>query len=149
MENYVNNVIGTVEQIEQMFCDVNSKNLGLICDPTNYFDEKAMQDIDGTINHVFDRLAPYMKIAHAKDIRIATNTAEKHADIDADASHSFRGSGGVELPAAGLGVLNYDLYVKRLAEQHPNIPLIIEHLDEGDIERAKRFTDDTLRRMGV
>lgn len=45
--------------------------------------------------------------------------------------------------------MNYDLYVKRLAEQHPNIPLIIEHLDEGDIERAKRFTDDTLRRMGV
>ena len=29
------------------------------------------------------------------------------------------------------------------------IPLIIEHLDEGDIERAKRFTDDTLKRAGV
>lgn len=149
IENYVNNVIGTVEQVEQMFRDVNSPNLGLICDPTNYFDEKAMQDIDGTIDHIFDRLSPYMKIAHAKDIKLAVDTGEKHADIDADASHSFRGSGGVELPAAGLGVLNYERYVKRLAETHPNIPLIIEHLDEGDIERAKRFTDGVLKKVGV
>lgn len=149
IENYVNNVIGSVEQVEQMFRDVNSPNLGLICDPTNYFDEKAMQDIDGTIDHIFDRLSPYMKIAHAKDIKLATDTSEKHADIDADASHSFRGSGGVELPAAGLGVLNYERYVKRLAETHPNIPLIIEHLDEGDIERAKKFTDVVLKKVGV
>ena len=55
----------------------------------------------------------------------------------------------MELPAAGLGILNYELYVKRLAVEHPNIPLIIEHLDEGDIERAKRFTDGVLKRMGV
>jgi hypothetical protein len=39
--------------------------------------------------------------------------------------------------------------VKRLAEKHPNIPLIIEHLDEGDIDRAKRFIVDTLKRVGV
>ena len=149
VENYVNNVIGSVEQVEQMFKDVNSKHLGLICDPTNYFDENTIQDVDGTINKIFDRLSPYMKIAHAKDIKLAEDTGEKHANIDADASHTFRGSGGVELPAAGLGILNYDLYVKRLAEEHPNIPLIIEHLDEGDIERAKKFTDSVLKRVGV
>ncbi len=149
VENYVNNVIGTVEQIERMFADVGSEHVGLICDPTNYFDEAAMHDIGGTLTHVFDRLSPYMKIAHAKDIKLATDTSEKHADIDADASHSFRGSGGVELPAAGLGVLDYDLYVQLLAKSHPNIPLIIEHLDEGDIERAKCFVDNTLKRVGV
>ena len=55
----------------------------------------------------------------------------------------------MELPAAGLGVLNYELYVKRLAEEHPNIPLIIEHLDEGDIARAQRYVNGVLKRMGV
>ena len=149
VENYVNNVIGSVEQVEQMFRDVNSRHLGLICDPTNYFDLAAMDDIDGTLNRIFDRLSPYMKIAHAKDIKLAVDTGEKHADIDADASHSFRGAGSVELPAAGLGVLNYELYVKRLAEEHPNIPLIIEHLDEGDIARAQRYVNGVLKRMGV
>ena len=149
VENYVNNVIGSVEQIERMFRDVNSKSLGLICDPTNYFDDNTINDVDGTLRKIFDRLGDKMVIAHAKDIKRAVDTSEKHADIDADASHSFRGSGSVELPAAGLGILNYDLYVELLAKKTPNIPLIIEHLDEGDIERAKRFVDATLRKVGV
>lgn len=75
--------------------------------------------------------------------------SEKHADIDADESHSFRGSGDVELPAAGLGSLNYDLYVRLLAKHHPNMPLIIEHLDEGGIPRAKEFVDGVLKNAGV
>ena len=149
VENYVNNVIGSVEQVERMFKEVGCDHLGLICDPTNYFDENTIQDVDGTLNHIFDRLSDHMVIAHAKDINLTEDLGEKHADIDADASHTFRGSGAVELPAAGLGILNYDLYVKRLAEKHPNIPLIIEHLDEGDIDRAKRFIVDTLKRVGV
>ncbi len=149
VENYVNNVIGSVGQVQRMFRDVGSENLGLICDPTNYFDDGNIDAVDETLRDIFDKLSPHMKIAHAKDIRRAADTAEKHADIDADASHSFRGSGGVELPAAGLGVLNYDLYVELLAQRHPNIPLIIEHLDEGDIDRAKAFVDGSLRRAGV
>ena len=98
---------------------------------------------------MFDRLAPYMKIAHAKDCKLADDTSEKHADIDADESHSFRGSGAVELPAAGLGCLNYDLYLQLLAKHHPNMPLIIEHLDEGDIPRAKAFIDEKLKKYGI
>jgi hypothetical protein len=41
------------------------------------------------------------------------------------------------------------LYVKLLAKHHPNIPLIIEHLDEGDIPRAKKFVDGVLKRRGA
>lgn len=149
VENYVNNIIGSVEQIETMFKEVHSPALGLLCDPTNYYDERTIKDVDGTLTHVFDRLSPFMKIAHAKDIALAKDTAEKHADIDADESHTFRGSGAVELPAAGLGILNYDLYAKLLSKDHPNIPLIIEHLDMDDIPRAKGFIDDTLKRVGV
>ena len=150
VENYINNVIGSVAQVERMFREVSSPALQLICDPTNYYDLEHIQDVDGTLREIFaSPNADRMVIAHAKDIKLAEDTSEKHADIDADASHSFRGSGSVELPAAGLGVLNYDLYVKLLAEKHPNIPLIIEHLDEGDIDRAKRFVDATLRRIGV
>lgn len=149
VENYVNNVIGSAAQIERMFADVDSKALSLICDPTNYFDETNINDVDGTLHSIFERIADHMVIAHAKDIKLAQDTSEKHADIDADESHSFRGSGAVELPAAGLGILNYELYVKLLAEKHPNIPLIIEHLDEGDIDRAKRFVDTTLKKVGV
>ncbi len=149
IENYVNNVIGSVEKCQRLFKDVSSKNLGLICDPTNFFTEKNIGDMDNELYKIFHALAPYFKIAHAKDCKVTQDFSEKHANIDADESHTFRGSGGVELPAAGLGVLNYELYVKLLAEAYPNIPLIIEHLDEGDIPRAKSFVDGCLKKIGV
>ena len=149
VENYVNNVIGSIEQIQRLFADINMPNLKLICDPTNYFTEELMHDIDGELQRIFCALSDKMVIAHAKDIKFAEDFGVKQADIDADESHIFRGSGAVELPAPGLGCLNYDLYVKLLAKYHPNIPLIIEHLDEGDIPRAKKFVDGVLKRQGV
>jgi sugar phosphate isomerase/epimerase len=105
--------------------------------------------VDETINRIFDTLGDRIKIAHAKDIKPAEDTGEKHADIDASESHTFRGAGAVELPAPGLGILNYDLYLARLGKLHPNIPIIIEHLDETDIPRAKKFLDDKLKSVGV
>jgi len=149
IENYVNNVIGSVAQVKRLFADVNSPNLGLLCDPTNYFDDSNIDNVDETLRLIFSELAPMMKIAHAKDCKRAADLSEKHADIDADESHTFRGAGSVELPAAGLGILNYPLYVELLAKHHPNMPLIIEHLDEADIPRAKGFVDSVLRRVGV
>jgi len=149
VENYINNVIGSVEQIQRLFSDINMPNLKLICDPTNYFTDDNFDDVDGQLNRIFNALSDKMVIAHAKDIKRAENHAVKEADIDADESHRFRGAGSVELPAPGLGKLNYDLYVQLLASKHPNIPLIIEHLDEDDIPRAKAFVDNVLRRNGV
>ena len=100
-----------------------------------------------------DTLGDRIKIAHAKDVkRSGGDTSEKHADIgdeDALESHTFRGVGAIELPAPGLGSLNYDLYLRRLARRHPNIPIIIEHLDETDVPRAKKFLDGKLRANGV
>jgi len=148
VENYVNNIIGTVDQLLRLFSDVNHNSLGLLMDPTNYFSDANIDDVDGELNRIFNALGDKIKVAHAKDCKRAENVEEKHADIDASESHTFRGAGSVELPAPGLGILNYDLYLKRLSEFHPNIPLIIEHLDESDIPRAKKFIDDKLKKTG-
>jgi len=148
VENYVNNIIGTVNQLLRLFADVNHHSLGLLMDPTNYFSDVNINDVDGELNRIFNALGDRIRIAHAKDCKRAENIAEKHADIDADESHTFRGAGSVELPAPGLGILNYDLYLMRLFAIHPNIPIIIEHLDEADIPRAKKFIDDKLKKAG-
>lgn len=148
VENYVNNIIGTVDQLLRLFSDVNHNSLGLLMDPTNYFSDANIDDVDGELNRIFNALGDKIKVAHAKDCKRAENVEEKHADIDASESHTFRGAGSVELPAPGLGILNYDLYLKRLSEFHPNIPLIIEHLDESDIPRAKKFIDNKLKKIG-
>lgn len=149
IENYVNNIVGSVDQVLRLFADINHPGLGLLMDPTNYFTGQNIDNMDEELNRIFNALGGYIRIAHAKDCKRTADTSEKHADIDATESHTFRGAGDVELPATGLGVLNYELYLKRLSELHPNIPIIIEHLDETDIPRAKKFLDDTLKKIGV
>ncbi|OYR12358.1 sugar phosphate isomerase/epimerase family protein [Brucella grignonensis] len=153
LETYVNNVVGSVEETVKMFAQVDHPGLGLLMDPTNYFETHNIDRMDEILNQVFDTLSDKIKIGHAKDVkRSGDDKTEKHADIgDADAleSHTFRGVGEIELPAPGLGSLNYDLYLKRLAQKHPNIPMLIEHLDEADVPRAKKFLDGKLRAQGL
>lgn len=149
VENYVNNVIGTIDQVLRMFSDIGDHpGLGLLMDPTNYFNDSNIDKVDDTINKMFDALEDKIKIAHAKDCKRTESVEEKHAELDASEAHTFRGAGAVELPAPGLGVLNYDLYLERLHKLHPNIPIIIEHLDESDIPRAKKFLDGKLKAVG-
>jgi sugar phosphate isomerase/epimerase len=148
VENYVNNIIGSVDAVLKLFATVDHPGLGLLMDPTNFFTGANIGNMDHELNRIFDALGDKIKVAHAKDCKLTTDTSEKHANIDATESHTFRGAGDVELPAAGLGVLNYELYLKRLSKIYPNIPIIIEHLDESDIPRAKRFLDDKLKKIG-
>lgn len=152
LETYVNNVVGSVEETVRMFAQVDHPGLGLLMDPTNYFEDHNIDQMDKVLNQVFDTLADKVRIAHAKDVARAKDTSEKHADIgddDALASHTFRGVGAIALDAPGMGVLNYDLYLKRLAEKSPNIPVIIEHLDEADAPRSKAFLDGKFKAQGV
>src|ERR1044071_1607687 len=149
VETYVNNVIGSIEETLQLFADVTDPHLGLLMDPTNYFEEHNIDQMDKTLNQIFNALSHRIKISHAKDVKKAEAAhGVQMASIDASEAHALRGVGMIELPAPGLGSLNYDLYLKRLSRDHPNIPIIIEHLDETDVPRAKQFLDSKLLNNG-
>ena len=149
VETYVNNVIGSVEETLRLFADINDPHLGLLMDPTNYFEEHNIDQMDKTLNQIFNALSDRVKISHAKDVkRAATSQGVQMANIDASEGHALRGVGMIELPAPGLGSLNYDLYLRRLGKDHPNIPIIIEHLEESDVPRAKQFLDERLMANG-
>ncbi len=146
VETYVNNVIGSIEETLRLFSDINDNRLGLLMDPTNYFEDHNIDNMDGELSKIFNALSHHVKISHAKDVKRAeAEQGVQMADIDASEAHALRGVGKIELPAPGLGSLNYDLYLKRLSRDHPNIPIIIEHLDESDVPRAKRFIEDKLK----
>jgi sugar phosphate isomerase/epimerase len=149
LETYVNNVVGSVDETVRMFAEIDHPALGLLCDPTNYFEAHNFGQMDRVLKQIFDTLSDKIRISHAKDVKLSHDTTEKHAAIDASEAHSFRGVGAIELPAPGLGALNYDYYLQRLSEKHPNIPIIIEHLDEADVPRAKKFIDAKLRAHGL
>ena len=148
IENYVNNIVGSVEQTARLLREVNHPGIGLLMDPTNYFGEDNIDHVDETIEKIFYVLDDKIRVAHAKDCKRAVNTGEKFGGGSAE-HNSFRGAGAVELPAAGLGVLNYELYLERLMKNHPNIPIIIEHFDEEDIPRAKKHVDQALKHVGA
>ncbi|MET4640267.1 sugar phosphate isomerase/epimerase [Mycetocola sp. 2940] len=153
LETYVNNVIGSLEETERVFNDIKGPGIELLMDPTNYFETHNIDNQQQVLGDVFNNLGDRVRIAHAKDVkRSGDDKTEKHADIgdeNALESHTFRGVGEIELPAAGLGELDYEFYVKCLSEKSPNVPLIIEHLDESDVPRAKKFVDDVLTKIGV
>lgn len=150
VETYVNNVIGSVEETLRLFSDINDPHLGLLMDPTNYFEVHNIGKMDDVLNHMFNALSDKIHMAHAKDVKLAeSEDGVKMSAQDASESHTLRGVGAIDLPAPGLGSLNYSLYLKRLAKDHSNIPVIIEHLEEEDVPRAKNFLDSKFLELGV
>ena len=55
----------------------------------------------------------------------------------------------VELMAPGLGILNYELFQRRLSAIHPNIQIIIEHPDEADMPEPKNLSITNSKRQVV
>lgn len=150
VETYVNNVIGSIEETQRLFADIDDPCLGLLMDPTNYFETHNIDNMDAQLHAVFDALSDKIRIAHAKDVKKADkDQGVVMSDIDANEGHALQGVGMIELPPPGKGVLNYDIYLQRLAKKHPNIPIIIEHLDEADVPRAKEFIDGKLMAHGL
>ena len=69
---------------------------------------------------IFRRLGRYIVLAHVKDVKAAADE-------------------GTDLPAAGLGVLDYPLYLRLLAQLDREIYITIEHLTLEDVPRARDY----------
>ena len=82
LETYVNNVVGSVEETVKMFAQVDHPGLGLLMDPTNYFETHNIDRMDKILNQVFDTLSDKIRIAHAKDVKRSgddkTREARRH-----------------------------------------------------------------------
>src|SRR5919204_94661 len=50
------NIVDSVEETLRMFAEVNHPGLGLLMDPTNYFEAHNIGQMDKTLNYVFDAL---------------------------------------------------------------------------------------------
>ena len=50
LETYVNNVVGSVEETVKMFAQVDHPGLGLLMDPTNYFETHNIDKMENSID---------------------------------------------------------------------------------------------------
>ena len=140
LEPSVGNVIDTPAKAARLLRDVGSPAVGLVADPANYVDGGNLEKSNELLEDLFAELGPAIRLAHAKDFRRFDGIArEVHFHATDPALY-----GGVEYPAAGLGDLDYDRYVTLLRRHCPDVPFILEHLDESDAARAKSFIDGKL-----
>lgn len=138
LEPAIGNVVDTPAKAQRLMQEVGSASLGLVADPANYVDAGNIARIDDVQHDMFARTAPYLKLAHVKDVRrIDGPPRERHHHMGDPTLYD-----GMEYPSVGLGDLNHVLYLSLLQRHCPGISLIIEHLEEADVPRAKAFVDD-------
>jgi sugar phosphate isomerase/epimerase len=128
IEGYWKNVIGTPERAERLFKDISSPSLKLTMDPCNYFRNEDLPKMKPMLRDLFKRVGSQTVLAHAKDVK-----------GNADGSQS--------LPAAGLGSMDYPVYLRLLAQLDRELPLIIEHLEFKDRTRARDYVKAQIEKV--
>ena len=88
-------------------------------DPCNYYRKEDLPRMGPVLEDIFRRLGARIVLAHAKDVKASAD--------------------GTDLPASGLGVLDYPLYLRLLAKLDREMFLALEHLGLEDVPRARDF----------
>jgi len=127
IEPYWRNVIDSIARTERLFREVNSPALKLVMDPCNYFRKEDLPRMKPMLEDMFRRLAPQIVLAHAKDVKASAD--------------------GTDLPASGLGVLDYPLYLRLLARLDRPMDLVIEHVALEDVPRARDYVLGQMERV--
>ncbi|MGB9624694.1 MAG: sugar phosphate isomerase/epimerase family protein [Phycisphaerae bacterium] len=127
IETYWRNVICSVDRTAQLFRDINSPSLKLTMDPCNYFRNEDLPKMKPMLEEIFQRVGRQTVLAHAKDVK--------------------RSEKGPDLPAAGLGELDYPLYLRLLAQLDRPLDLVIEHLGIQDVARARDYVKAQMEKI--
>jgi sugar phosphate isomerase/epimerase len=109
---------------------MSSSRLKVIMDAANLFDAedpaRRLSRSEEILDEAFELLGGDLLLAHAKDVK---------------------GSG--EVVAAGMGDLDYTLYLKLLSEAGYGGPLVMHGLAEEEVERSLAFLRRKLAEVGI
>jgi len=141
LEGGVGNVIDTPAKAARVFAEVGSPALAMVMDPANFLDAGNLDRQHDVIDALFHpAIAGRVAVAHAKDTRrIGPDgvRVENHANLGIPDPRC-------EYPAAGQGEIDFDRFLGLLVRHAPDVALLIEHMAEDDVPRAKRFVEGKL-----
>lgn len=115
------NVVDSAVRARRLLDTFRSPCLKIVIDPANLFPSGTLPQMSRVLNEAFDLLGRDLVLAHAKDLK-----------RDGEAGHA----------AAGTGVLDYDLYLRRLRDSGFEGPVILHGLVESEVPAAIRFLQD-------
>jgi len=122
IEGGKNEVVTTPKRMKKVLDLINSNNLQVIYDPTNYLSASNFKNQDEIIKEAFDLFADRMVIMHAKDFIVK--------------------DGKISTVPAGNGDLNYKLIFKLLKEKKPFINIILEDIKEVHMDGSMKFISE-------
>jgi L-ribulose-5-phosphate 3-epimerase len=119
LEGSVKNVLRTAGQLTGLLERFPSRHLQVVCDPYNYLSSHLLPARERVASDFLRRFEHRFVLAHLKDV---------------DPGGADVGTGEF-----GTGVFPQRLYVDFLAEQRPDLPLIVEHLPLEHVPQASRL----------
>jgi sugar phosphate isomerase/epimerase len=119
--------LALIKAIDRERFAVHLDPVNLVCSPQRFYSNGAL------IRECFEKLGPYIKSCHAKDIAL-TDKLTTHLDE----------------VRPGLGGLDYGVYVWELDKLDPDMPLMLEHLKiEEEYVHAADHIRSVAREVGV
>ncbi len=119
----VENYLDLLSAIDRPACAVHLDPVNLVCSPQRYFGNAAL------LRECFAKLGPHIRSCHAKDILLAPELTTHLSEV-----------------RAGLGALDYDVYLAELAHLDPDTPLMLEHLT---LEKDYRLAAEHIRSVAA
>jgi sugar phosphate isomerase/epimerase len=111
-----NNVVDSAAAGRRLIDELASPCLKVVIDAANLFSGGDLDRQADTLREAFDLLGDRLVLAHAKDVR-----------------------GDGTIVAAGHGELDYDLFLRLLAEHDASVPVILHGLAESEVPGALAF----------
>lgn len=113
-------LIDSAETLAETLERFPSSCVGVVLDPCNLMNPARFDNQDQTIREAFRLLGPRVVSTHAKDLRRDPN-------------------GSLKETAAGLGELNYPLFLELLEQYKPHGFVTLEAVSETQMQEAARF----------
>jgi sugar phosphate isomerase/epimerase len=123
----VDSYLDLLHAIDRKQFAVHLDPVNLICSPQRYFANGAL------LRECFQKLGPYIKSCHAKDILLSEDLTTHLAEV---------------LP--GSGYLDYRVYLTELNHLSPDTPLMCEHLaNEVEYQQAAAYIRSAAAEIGI
>lgn len=116
-----------LEAIDRRAFAVHLDPVNLVCSPQRYFSNKEL------IKECFKKLGPHIKSCHAKDILLHDNLTVHLDEVK-----------------PGCGNLDYSVFLTELNRINPDVPLMLEHLqEEKEYEEAAAYIRSVARKEDI
>jgi sugar phosphate isomerase/epimerase len=118
--------LALIQAIDRPQFAVHFDPANLICSPQRYYGNARL------IQEFFEKLGPYIKSCHAKDVRLGTSMTVHLEEV-----------------RPGLGELDYPAFLKAANRANPDLPLMMEHLEtEQEYDLAAAYLKTVARDNG-